>query len=111
MEFAADAVAIAEAWASGDRAAVQHAVSGALIDATSIAGTPEQCYVRIGIPGVGTGFADPQPVRPRPRLRRPLRGRHRRLCTDGYCAMKPPSITSSVPVTNEASSDARNSTP
>ena len=28
-----------------------------------------------------------------------------------YCAMKPPSITSSVPVTNEASSDARNSTP
>jgi hypothetical protein len=51
MEFAAEAVAIAEAWASDDRAAVQHAVSGALIDATSIAGTPEQCYVRIGNTG------------------------------------------------------------
>ena len=32
-------MAIAEAWASGDRAAVEHAVSDALIDATSIAGT------------------------------------------------------------------------
>jgi hypothetical protein len=51
MEFAAEAVAIAEAWASDDRAAVQHAVSGALIDATSIAGTPEQCHVRIGNTG------------------------------------------------------------
>jgi hypothetical protein len=28
-----------------------------------------------------------------------------------YCAMKPPSITSSVPVTKDASSEARNSTP
>jgi len=28
-----------------------------------------------------------------------------------YCAIYPPSITNSVPVTNEASSDARNSTP
>jgi 5,10-methylenetetrahydromethanopterin reductase len=46
--FAAEAVAIAEAWASGDRAAVEHAVSDAMIDATSIAGTPEQCHVRIG---------------------------------------------------------------
>src|SRR5215471_7064073 len=29
----------------------------------------------------------------------------------GYCAIKPPSMTSSAPVTNEASSEARNSTP
>jgi hypothetical protein len=29
----------------------------------------------------------------------------------GYCAMKPPSMTSSAPVTNEASSEARNKTP
>jgi hypothetical protein len=36
-------VVIAEAWASGDRAAVQHTASGALIDAASVAGTPEQC--------------------------------------------------------------------
>jgi hypothetical protein len=28
-----------------------------------------------------------------------------------YCAMKPPSITNSVPVMNEASSEARNNTP
>jgi hypothetical protein len=28
-----------------------------------------------------------------------------------YCAIKPPSITNSVPVTNEASSEARNNTP
>ena len=33
----------------------------------------------------------------------------RRLST--YCAIKPPSITNSVPVMNEASSEARNSTP
>jgi hypothetical protein len=30
---------------------------------------------------------------------------------DGYCAMKPPSMTSSAPVMKEASSDARNNTP
>lgn len=45
--FANEAAAIAEAWASGDRAAAEHAVSDALIDATSIAGTPEQCRARI----------------------------------------------------------------
>ena len=45
--FAAEAGAIAEAWARGDRAAAERAVSDALIDATSIAGTPEQCRERI----------------------------------------------------------------
>ena len=45
--FAAEAAAIAEAWARGDRAAAERAVSDALIDATSIAGTPEQCRERI----------------------------------------------------------------
>ena len=42
-----EAAAIAEAWARGDRAAAERAVSDALIDATSIAGTPEQCRERI----------------------------------------------------------------
>jgi hypothetical protein len=28
-----------------------------------------------------------------------------------YCAIKPPSITSSVPVMNDASSEAKNNTP
>jgi probable F420-dependent oxidoreductase len=45
--FAVEAAAIAEAWARGDRAAAEHAVSDALIDATSIAGTPEQCRERL----------------------------------------------------------------
>jgi len=45
--FAAEAAAIAEAWARGDRAATEHAVSDAMIDATSIAGTPEQCRARL----------------------------------------------------------------
>src|SRR3954452_5367037 len=45
--FAAEASAIAEAWARGDRAAAERAVSDTLIDATSIAGTPEQCRERI----------------------------------------------------------------
>jgi probable F420-dependent oxidoreductase len=45
--FAAEAAAIAEAWSRGDRAAAERAVSDALIDATSIAGTPEQCRERI----------------------------------------------------------------
>ena len=45
--FAAEASAIAEAWARGDRAAAERAVSDALIEATSIAGTPEQCRERI----------------------------------------------------------------
>ena len=45
--FAADAAAIAAAWAKGDRAAAERAVSDALIDGTSIAGTPDQCRARI----------------------------------------------------------------
>jgi probable F420-dependent oxidoreductase len=45
--FAAEASAIAEAWSRGDRDAAERAVSDALIDATSIAGTPEQCRERI----------------------------------------------------------------
>jgi 5,10-methylenetetrahydromethanopterin reductase len=45
--FREEAAAIAEAWSRGDRRAAEGAVSDALIDATSIAGTPEQCRERI----------------------------------------------------------------
>jgi probable F420-dependent oxidoreductase len=45
--FAAEAAAIAEAWARGDREATERAVSDAMIDATSIAGTAEQCREQI----------------------------------------------------------------
>jgi 5,10-methylenetetrahydromethanopterin reductase len=45
--FAAEAAAIAEAWARGDRGASERAVSDAMIDATSVSGTPEQCRSRI----------------------------------------------------------------
>lgn len=45
--FAAEAATIAEAWARGDRAAAERAVSDAMIDATSIVGTPEQCRDRV----------------------------------------------------------------
>jgi probable F420-dependent oxidoreductase len=45
--FAEEAAAIAEAWSRGDRAAAERAVSDALIDATSIAGTPAECRARI----------------------------------------------------------------
>lgn len=45
--FREEAAAIAEAWSRGDRRAAERAVSDALIDATSIAGTPEQCRDRI----------------------------------------------------------------
>jgi 5,10-methylenetetrahydromethanopterin reductase len=45
--FAEEAGAIAAAWAKGDRAAAERAVSDALIDATSIAGTPAECRARI----------------------------------------------------------------
>lgn len=45
--FAAEAAAIAEAWARGDREAAERAVSDAMIDATSIVGTPEQCRDRV----------------------------------------------------------------
>ena len=45
--FAAEAAAIAAAWARGDREASESAVSDAMIDATSVSGTPEQCRIRI----------------------------------------------------------------
>jgi len=45
--FAEEAAAIAEAWARGDREATERAVSDAMIDATSIAGTPRQCRDRV----------------------------------------------------------------
>lgn len=45
--FAAEAAAIARAWARNDRAAAALAVSDAMIDATSVAGTPAQCRARI----------------------------------------------------------------
>ncbi len=45
--FADEAAAIAEAWSRGDRAAAERAVSDAVVDATSVAGTPEQCRERI----------------------------------------------------------------
>ena len=45
--FAAEAAAIAAAWAKGDRAAAERAVSDALIDATSVAGTQEHCRARL----------------------------------------------------------------
>jgi alkanesulfonate monooxygenase SsuD/methylene tetrahydromethanopterin reductase-like flavin-dependent oxidoreductase (luciferase family) len=45
--FAAEAGAIAEAWARGDREAAESAVSDEMIDATSVSGTPDQCRARI----------------------------------------------------------------
>ena len=45
--FAAEAAAIAEAWARGDREAAERAVSDAMIAETSIVGTPEQCRARL----------------------------------------------------------------
>ena len=45
--FAEEAAAVAEAWSRGDRIAAERAVSDAMIDATSIAGTPEECRARI----------------------------------------------------------------
>ena len=45
--FAAEAEAIAAAWARGDRETAERAVSDAMIDATSIVGTPEQCRARV----------------------------------------------------------------
>jgi 5,10-methylenetetrahydromethanopterin reductase len=45
--FRDEAAAIAAAWSRGDRQAAERAVSDALIDATSVAGTPEQCRERI----------------------------------------------------------------
>jgi alkanesulfonate monooxygenase SsuD/methylene tetrahydromethanopterin reductase-like flavin-dependent oxidoreductase (luciferase family) len=45
--FEAEAAAIAQAWARNDRTAAALAVSDAMIDATSVAGTPAQCRARI----------------------------------------------------------------
>lgn len=45
--FAAEAAAIAEAWARGDRVAAERAVSDAMIEGTSIVGTPEQCREQV----------------------------------------------------------------
>ena len=45
--FVSEAAEIAAAWTRGDRAAAEHAVSDAMIEATSIVGTPEQCRARI----------------------------------------------------------------
>jgi len=45
--FASEAADIAAAWARGDREAAERAVSDAMIEATSIVGTPEQCRARI----------------------------------------------------------------
>jgi 5,10-methylenetetrahydromethanopterin reductase len=45
--FATEAAAIAAAWARGDRETAEHAVSDAMIDATSVSGTPDQCRARI----------------------------------------------------------------
>jgi alkanesulfonate monooxygenase SsuD/methylene tetrahydromethanopterin reductase-like flavin-dependent oxidoreductase (luciferase family) len=45
--FATEAAAIAEAWARDDRETAERAVSDAMIDATSVSGTPDQCRVRI----------------------------------------------------------------
>ncbi len=45
--FAAEAAAVAAAWSRGDRAAAERAVSDAMIDAASVAGTPEECRERV----------------------------------------------------------------
>jgi alkanesulfonate monooxygenase SsuD/methylene tetrahydromethanopterin reductase-like flavin-dependent oxidoreductase (luciferase family) len=45
--FATEASAIADAWSRGDRDAAERAVSDALIDATSVAGTPRYCRERV----------------------------------------------------------------
>lgn len=45
--FAAEAQAIAAAWSRGDRDAAVKAVSDAMIDATSVAGTPDECRERL----------------------------------------------------------------
>jgi alkanesulfonate monooxygenase SsuD/methylene tetrahydromethanopterin reductase-like flavin-dependent oxidoreductase (luciferase family) len=45
--FPEEAAAIAEAWSRGDRDAAERAVSDAMIDASSVAGTPEECREKI----------------------------------------------------------------
>jgi len=45
--FAEEAAAIAAAWVKGDRDSAERAVSDAMIDACSVAGTAEDCRERI----------------------------------------------------------------
>jgi alkanesulfonate monooxygenase SsuD/methylene tetrahydromethanopterin reductase-like flavin-dependent oxidoreductase (luciferase family) len=45
--FLEEAARIAEAWSRGDRAGAERAVSDEMIDATSIAGTADQCRERL----------------------------------------------------------------
>lgn len=45
--FPDEAAAVAEAWKRGDTQAAERAVSDAMIDATSIAGTAEQCRAKV----------------------------------------------------------------
>ena len=45
--FAEEAATIASAWAKDDREGAERAVSDAMIDASSIAGTPGECRERI----------------------------------------------------------------
>ncbi len=45
--FPAEAAAIAEAWARDDRKAAVGLVTDAMVDATSVAGTPEECREKI----------------------------------------------------------------
>jgi probable F420-dependent oxidoreductase len=45
--FAGEAAAIAEAWSNGNHKAATALVTDAMVDATGIAGTPEQCRARI----------------------------------------------------------------
>ena len=45
--FTEEAAAITAAWAQGDREAAERAVSDAMIDATSVCGTPSQCRVKV----------------------------------------------------------------
>jgi alkanesulfonate monooxygenase SsuD/methylene tetrahydromethanopterin reductase-like flavin-dependent oxidoreductase (luciferase family) len=45
--FAEEAAAIAAAWVKGDRDSAERAASDAMIDASSVAGTAEDCRERI----------------------------------------------------------------
>ena len=70
--FATEASEIAEAWARGDRATAERAVSDALIDATSVAGTPEQCRERINayqLSGVDLAIISPYARGPEAKVR------------------------------------------
>ena len=45
--FPAEAAAVAKAWAAGDKAGAERAVTDEMIAATSVAGTPAECRARI----------------------------------------------------------------